>query len=79
VRLRETTLSYAVPASLARHAGLHGLSLYVTGRNLWISTKFSMGDPEGNTIGPDNPAGVAYHFFSVPTTRSWTFGLRTGI
>ncbi|HEX6966205.1 MAG TPA: SusC/RagA family TonB-linked outer membrane protein [Gemmatimonadaceae bacterium] len=76
VKLREITLSYALPTRVIAPLRISSLSLYVTGHNVYIDTPFSGGDPEGNTVGPDNAGGAAFHFFNTPTTRSYVFGLR---
>lgn len=47
VRLRDAMLSYDIPASLlSRMGGAESLRLYVNGRNLWTSTKWTGLDPE---------------------------------
>jgi TonB-linked SusC/RagA family outer membrane protein len=46
VRLKDVALSYQVPPRLARRVGAGSLRVYVDGRNLWTSTKWSGLDPE---------------------------------
>jgi hypothetical protein len=46
VRLKDVALSYQLPPRLARRAGAGSLRVYVDGRNLWTSTKWSGLDPE---------------------------------
>lgn len=77
VKLREATLSWAVPTKYLARSRMQSLSLYATGHNLLMHTNFTSGDPEGNTVGSDNAGGAALHFFNTPTTRSIAFGLRT--
>jgi len=77
VKLREATLSWAVPTKYLTRSRMQSLSLYATGHNLLMHTNFTSGDPEGNTVGSDNAGGAALHFFNTPTTRSIAFGLRT--
>lgn len=76
IRLRELTLSYKLPSSLLDRIGASAMSLYLTGRNLWIDTPFSQGDPEGNTVGSNNAGGSAFYFFPAPSTRSYGVGMR---
>lgn len=78
VKLRELTLSYQLPRGLMQATPLQSLEIYGTGRNLWISTDFSYGDPEGNTYGTDN-GGQGYYFWVTPTTRSYTLGVRMNL
>jgi TonB-linked SusC/RagA family outer membrane protein len=76
VKLREVTLSYAVPARLVQRYGVQSLSVYATGRNLKVWSDFSLGDPEGSNYGSSNAGGAAFRFFTLPQTRAWQFGMR---
>lgn len=78
VKLKRITLSYRLPRSLLESTPLRNLEVYGTGRNLWIGTDFSYGDPEGNTYGTDN-GGRGYYFWVTPSSRSYTFGVRLGL
>jgi len=46
VRLRDVTLSYDLPTDLSGRLGAQSLGVYVNGRNLWTSTKWSGLDPQ---------------------------------
>lgn len=46
VRLKDLSLSYSVPASLGARLGAQSARLYLNGRNLWTSTKWTGLDPE---------------------------------
>lgn len=46
IRLRNVSLSYTLPRSLVTKARLQGITAYVTGTNLWVSTKYRGRDPE---------------------------------
>jgi hypothetical protein len=46
VRLKDLTLAYDLASSLAARAGAQSIKVYVNGRNLWTSTKWSGLDPE---------------------------------
>jgi TonB-linked SusC/RagA family outer membrane protein len=46
VRLKDVALSYQVPPRVARRLGAGSLRLYVDGRNLWTSTRWTGLDPE---------------------------------
>jgi hypothetical protein len=76
VKLRELTLSYALPDRMLRGTRAKAASIFFSGHNLLTHSKFSGGDPEGNTVGSDNAGGAALHFFNTPTTRNYGFGLR---
>ena len=49
IRLKDATLSYDLPTRFATQFGGESLRLYVNGRNLWTSTKWTGLDPELNT------------------------------
>lgn len=78
VKLRRLTLAYRLPRRLIQSTPFRNLEVYGTGRNLWIKTDFSYGDPEGNTYGTDN-GGRGYYFWVTPSSRSYTVGLRLGV
>lgn len=51
IRLKNISLSYNVPQSLAERVGLSGGRLYVTGLNLWFATPMLGHDPESSGVG----------------------------
>lgn len=68
VRVREASLTYAVPKRFFGNSIVHGASLSLVGRNLFfISNKAKDFDPE-STLGTGNNQGVEYA--AIPTTRS---------
>lgn len=67
VKLRELSLSYDLPKSLARKLYLQGATITLTGRNLWTIHKDAPNiDPEA-AITSGNAQGV--EAYSLPTTR----------
>lgn len=54
VKLREVSLTYTAPASVASRIGANSLSLTVTGRNLATWTNYKGVDPELNDAGQAN-------------------------
>ncbi|WP_116106457.1 SusC/RagA family TonB-linked outer membrane protein [Lewinella sp. IMCC34191] len=75
-RLREVTLSYALPISLLENVGLSDVSIGVTGRNLILWTPFEGADPDTNLTGASRGRGLAY--FNNPGSRSVLFNLKFG-
>lgn len=73
VKLREITLAYNLPQSIVSKTPFESLGFSVTGRNLWIKSDFSFGDPEGSLLGNGNAQGF-YHAVT-PGTKGVTFGL----
>lgn len=72
LRLREVTLSYDLP----RFANfVEGVSVYFTGRNLWLKTDYLGVDPETSLTGAGSNVG-GFDYFNMPGTRSYIVGLR---
>lgn len=66
VRLKNLTLAYNFPQNLVSKAGLQGVTVHFTGRNLLTFTDFTGYDPEPET---------QTVFFYYPNTRQYEFGL----
>jgi hypothetical protein len=56
IRLKQVTLNYNFPSSLASRVGMSGANVFVQGLNLATFTKFNGIDPEASSIG--NSFGV---------------------
>ncbi len=76
-KLQNLQLTYRLPRSILDPMGLSSLQLFVQGSNLWISTHFSYGDPQGSNYGAQNAGGAYYRFFLPPPVRTYSIGLRT--
>lgn len=75
IRLREVTLSYRIPGAVTNALGfVKGLDVFLTGRNLFLSTKYTGVDPETSLVGSVNGQGIDY--FNNPGIRSYGFGIR---
>lgn len=74
VKLREVSVSYALPAKMFKTGFVKGLSIGLEGRNLWIiDSAVPHIDPESSFFGPSLAGGAAnVEFWSVPSAR--TFG-----
>jgi hypothetical protein len=72
VRLRTVTLTYNL-SKLLKKTFIHNLSVYFTGTNLLVFTKYKGVDPETSLAGSDNAQGIDY--FNMPGTKSYTLGL----
>jgi TonB-linked SusC/RagA family outer membrane protein len=80
VRLREVTLSYAVPANFANKLRLNNLKMFASGMNLLTFSKYPGGDPEiardfANPQDRNMSPNVTY--LTTPQQKSITFGLST--
>lgn len=76
-KLREVSLSYALPSSLLSKAKINSASLGLTGRNLFIWSPLNFVDPEVNLTGASKGRGLEY--FSNPGTGSYIITLKLGI
>lgn len=77
VRLSDVTLSYNIPANKLKKTGIEGLTFFVTGKNLWIKTKYSGYDPEVNTRqGGFGDLMPSLDYAAYPRSRVYSFGLR---
>lgn len=75
IRLKDVTLSYTIPKKLTTRIGLDELKVYVSGQNLWETTKlYKYIDPDAlskrTNKGDLNSDGKIY-----PFTRSYSFGV----
>jgi TonB-linked SusC/RagA family outer membrane protein len=75
-RIREANLTYALPSSAFDGGIVKSASIFVSGRNLFLSTPFQGIDPETNLTGATNGQGLEY--YNMPNTRSFNFGINIG-
>lgn len=77
IKLRYVALSYDM-SSIAEHINMKTLKFSVTGRNLFMLTKYSGGDPESDYSGPrvGGSGTVGVDYYNVPTTQGVTFSLK---
>jgi TonB-linked SusC/RagA family outer membrane protein len=76
-KLREVSLSYALPQKLISKAKLSNASLSLSGRNLFIWSPLKYVDPEVNLTGSSKGRGLEY--FTNPGTGSYIVTLKLGI
>lgn len=76
LRLRNISLGYNVPVSLAKRVGAERIRLYVNATNLFTITNYSGADPEGNTAADYSNGTVQGLDFAIPPQpRQFTFGV----
>jgi TonB-linked SusC/RagA family outer membrane protein len=77
-RLREVTIGYELPKTLLKKTPFGGISISLTGRNLWFYApnvpKYTNYDPVVNTFGAGNIQGLEYGM--APSTRRYGINLR---
>lgn len=76
-KLREVSLSYAIPPKVISKAKLNSASLGISGRNLFIWSPLQYVDPEVNLTGASKGRGLEY--FTNPGTGSYIITLKLGI
>lgn len=78
IRLREASVSYSLPASFLKKTPLGGVSLTISGQNLWYNApnfpKYTNFDPEVSSLGVSNVRGLEY--LAGPTSRRMGASLR---
>ncbi|NCO62798.1 MAG: SusC/RagA family TonB-linked outer membrane protein [Flavobacteriales bacterium] len=72
-RLRELTFSYKLSKDVTKLIGIDDLTLSLTGRNLFLWTKFEGNDPDTNVSGVSSSRGIDY--YNNPSTKSYVFSL----
>jgi TonB-linked SusC/RagA family outer membrane protein len=78
VRLRELTLAYDLPiGKVWKKTPIKSLTARVTGRNVWLRTKYPGTDPETSLNGAGSNV-QGFNYFNMPGTKSWLFGLNIG-
>ncbi len=74
IRLRELSLGFDIPKSKMENSPFEGIGITLTGRNLWLSTKYPGVDPETNLTGDSNGFGLDY--FNMPNTKSYVASVK---
>ncbi|TAL42292.1 MAG: TonB-dependent receptor [Chitinophagaceae bacterium] len=78
IRLREASLSYALPQSILKNTPIGGISLTLSGQNLWYNApnfpKYVNFDPEVSSLGVSNVRGLEY--LAGPTSKRFGASVR---
>ena len=53
---------------------MQGISVFATGRNLWLSTDYTGVDPETSLTGAGSNVG-GFDYFNMPSTKSYILGV----
>ncbi len=77
IRLSDVTIGYDIPLKKLKRTGLSGISVFASGKNLWISTKYSGYDPEVSTRqGNFGDLMPSLDYASYPRSRMYSLGLK---
>jgi hypothetical protein len=77
VRLRSMNIGYRFDLA-SKNEHVQYIDLYVTGRNLWLKTKYKGVDPETSLTGAGSNIN-GFDYFNNPGSKSVLFGIRVGL
>ena len=78
LRFRNIQLAYNLNGTKIGVRWLRNAQIYISGQNLITFTKYSWYDPEMNVFGGSNSIRQGIDYFSYPTSKPVTFGIRCG-
>jgi TonB-linked SusC/RagA family outer membrane protein len=78
MRLKNIQLAYNLPVRKLKSDWIRNIQVYISGQNMLTLTKYSWFDPEVNARGGSNSTSLGYDWYSYPTSKSVTFGIRAG-
>ncbi len=78
LRLRNVELAFNLPLKKWQMNWIRNAQVYASGQNLLTITKYSGWDPEVNSQGGSNSIAQGIDYYSYPTTKTITFGIRVG-
>jgi len=76
IKLRELSLTYRMPRAWFKNSPVQGISVGVTGRNLflWTPKANTYADPEASSFGTGNVQG--YEYGTIPSIRNYGFNVK---
>jgi TonB-linked SusC/RagA family outer membrane protein len=78
VRLRDIQLAYTLPLKALKLNALRSAQIFASGQNLLTFTKYSWWDPEVNSLGSGNSLQQGIDWYTYPTAKTMTMGIRLG-
>jgi hypothetical protein len=78
-RLRELSVTYDLPNSVARRLNARTVSITVSGRNLALWTRYTGTDPEVNTNIGETAAGAYADAGGLPPATYWLVRVNLGL
>ncbi|MBP3483299.1 MAG: TonB-dependent receptor [Alistipes sp.] len=74
LRLANANITYSFPKKICKSIGMQNLSLYISGQNLFVWTKYSGMDPEVSVRNTALTPGFDYSAY--PRARTFVFGVK---
>jgi hypothetical protein len=78
LRFKNIQLAYNFPVTKLNIKWLRSAQIYASGQNLITITKYSWYDPQINAYGSPNSIMQGIDYYTYPTYKSVTFGIRCG-
>lgn len=76
IRLKDIEFGYNIPLNNQRASWLKGAYVYASGQNLITITSYPWWDPEVNSMGGSNSVNQGLDYYSYPTAKGFTFGIK---
>ncbi|MCE5348201.1 MAG: SusC/RagA family TonB-linked outer membrane protein [Bacteroidales bacterium] len=76
LRLKNIELGYNIPFDKFGVNWVKGAFIYVSGQNLVTITSYPWWDPEVNSSGGSNSVNQGLDYYSYPTAKGFTFGIK---
>lgn len=77
IKLKNISLTYAIPASLLSRIHARSLDVYISAQNIWTITNFPGYDPE--VTNATNAITQGLETGTVPNPKTYTIGVRLGL
>ncbi|WP_197705830.1 TonB-dependent receptor [Filimonas lacunae] len=78
LRLKNIQLAYNLPLKKTNNNGFKSAQVYISGQNLITITGYSWYDPDINAYGGSNAVEQGIDYYTYPTSKSVTLGIRCG-
>lgn len=79
LRFKNIQLVYNLPIKKLQTKWIQKIQLYASAQNLITITKYSWWDPEVSSLGGANSTALGLDYYSYPTSKTVTFGVRIGL
>lgn len=76
LRVKNIQLAYNLISEKLKAGWMKNIQFYLSGQNLITFTKYSWYDPEINSFGGSNSINQGIDYYSYPTAKSVTFGVK---
>jgi hypothetical protein len=78
LRLKNVELAYNIPVKRAGLSFFNNAQIYISGQNLLTLTSYPWFDPDVNSSGGSSSINQGIDYYTYPTAKSITFGVKLG-